>query len=167
MLLFPFQASARYDPAFQWYTVRTDHFIIYYPKGHELVAQRVLSLCEKVHKDITGYLGVEPRPCPIVLDPGTDIFNGYLSLFPSRISLYETPLYSLRGIGPGSDLLDLVFTHEYTHYVHITTSLGWYFPYPICPIGSKAPGPGFDRYPPVPGGPAFLQQGAEPPSGIS
>ena len=105
MLFFPFQASARYDPAFQWYTVRTDHFIIYYPKGHELAAQRVLTLCEKVHKDITGYLGFEPRPCPIVLDPGTDIFNGYLSLFPSRISLYETPLYSLRGFGPGSDLI--------------------------------------------------------------
>ena len=126
MLFFPFQASARYDPAFQWYTVRTDHFIIYYPKGHELAAQRVLTLCEKVHKDITGYLGFEPRPCPIVLDPGTDIFNGYLSLFPSRISLFETPLYSLRGFGPGSDLMDLLFTHEYTHYVHITTSLGWY-----------------------------------------
>ncbi len=126
MFLFPFHASGRYNPAFQWYTVRTDHFIIYYPKGHEQVAQRVLSLCEEVHKDVTGFLGFEPQPCPIVLDPGTDIFNGYLSLFPSRISLYETPLYSLRGIGPGSDLLDLVFTHEYTHYVHITTSLGWY-----------------------------------------
>ena len=71
MLLFPFQASARYDPALQWYTIRTNHFIIYYPKGHELVAQRVLTLGEKVHKDITGYLGVEPLPCPIVLDPGT------------------------------------------------------------------------------------------------
>jgi hypothetical protein len=126
MLIFPFQASARYDPAYQWHTIRTDHFIIYYPKGHELAAQRVLTLCEKVHKDITGYLGVEPGPCPIVLDPGTDIFNGYMSLFPSRISLVETPLYSLRGVGPGSDLMDSVFTHEYTHFVHITTSLGWY-----------------------------------------
>jgi hypothetical protein len=75
MLLFPFQASARYDPAFQWYTVRTDHFIIYYPKGHELVAQRVLSLCEEVHKDVTGFLGFEPQPCPIILDPGTDLFE--------------------------------------------------------------------------------------------
>lgn len=126
LLISPCQVSARYDPALQWYTVRTNHFTIYYPKGHELLAQRVLTLCEKVHRDITGYLAVEPRPCPIVLDPGTDIFNGYLSLFPSRISLYETPPYSLRGAGPGSDLLDLVFTHEYTHYVHITTKLGWY-----------------------------------------
>ena len=48
------------------------------------MAQRVLSLGEEVHKDITGFLGFEPRPCPIVLDPGTDIFNGYLSLFPSQ-----------------------------------------------------------------------------------
>ena len=90
------------------------------------LAQRVLSLCEEVHKDVTGYLGVEPRPCPIVLDPGTDIFNGFMGIFPSKISLYETPLYTVRGFGPGSDLMDLVFTHEYTHYVHITTRLGWY-----------------------------------------
>jgi hypothetical protein len=126
ILIFPSGASARYSPAYQWYTIRTDHFTIYYPKGHEQAAQRVLQLCEKVHKDITGYLGVEPRPCPIVLDPGTDIFNGYQSLFPTRISLYETPPYSLRGVDSGSDLMDSVFTHEYTHYVHITTRLGWY-----------------------------------------
>ena len=126
MLLFSSPASARYDPALQWYTVRTDHFIIYYPKGHELLAQRVLALSEKVHKDITGYLGVEPRRCPIVLDPGTDLLNGYMSIFPSRISLYETPPYSFRGFSPGSDLVDLVFTHEYTHFVHLTTRRGWY-----------------------------------------
>lgn len=126
ILISAFQASARYDPALTWCTIQTDNFIIYYPEGHELLAQRVLSLCEKVHKDITGYLGVEPRPCPIVLDPGTDIFNGFMDVFPSRISLFETPLYTVRGFGPDSDLMDLVFTHEYTHYVHITTRLGWY-----------------------------------------
>ncbi len=126
ILAIPPYASARYDPALQWCTVQTDNFIIYYPKGHELLAQRVLSLCEEVHKNITGYFGVEPRPCPIVLDPGTDIFNGFMGIFPNRISLYETPLYTVRGFGPESDLMDLVFTHEYTHYVHITTRLGWY-----------------------------------------
>ena len=126
ILTIPLNASARYDPALQWCTVQTDNFIIYYPKGHELLAQRVLSLCEEVHKDVTAYLGVEPRPCPIVLDPGTDLFNGFMEVFPSKISLYETPLYTVRGFGPGSDLMDLVFTHEYTHYVHITTRLGWY-----------------------------------------
>ncbi|HVN72663.1 MAG TPA: hypothetical protein VMU10_11635, partial [Desulfomonilia bacterium] len=126
IFLFPFQASARYDPSFQWCTVRTDNFIIYYPEGHELLAQRVLSLCEEVHKDIAGYLGVEPRPCPIVLDPGTDLFNGFMNVFPNRISLYETPPSTVRGFGPSSDIMDLVFTHEYTHYVHITTRLGWY-----------------------------------------
>jgi len=128
-ILFLLQASpswARYDPALTWRTIQTDDFIIYYPEGHEQLAQRVLSLCPEVHRDITGYLGVEPRRCPIVLDPGTDVFNGYMATFPNRISLYETPLFTVRGFGPGSDLMDMVFTHEYTHYVHITTRLGWY-----------------------------------------
>jgi WD40 repeat protein len=122
----PFIASARYDSSWIWYTVRTENFIIYYPQGHEQLAQRVLSLCEEVHRDITGFLGVEPEPCPIVLNPGTDIFNGYMNVFPSRISLHETPAYNVRDFGPGSDLLDHVFTHEYTHYAHITTRRGWY-----------------------------------------
>lgn len=126
LLFFPLCLSARYDPGWEWHTVRTDDFIIYYPKGHEAFAQRVLSLCEEVKGDVAGYFGVEPRPCPIVLNPGTDIFNGYMSIFPSMISLYETPLHTFKGIGTGSDLMDLVFTHEYTHYVHITSRRGWY-----------------------------------------
>ncbi|MEW6187244.1 MAG: hypothetical protein AB1585_16035 [Thermodesulfobacteriota bacterium] len=122
----PFSAQARYDPSYQWYTVRNDHFILYYPKGHELAAQRILNLSKKVYKEVTAYLEVKPPLCPIVLDPGTDLFNGYMTLFPSRISLYETPRHSLTGFGPASDLMELVFIHEYTHFVHITTRLGWY-----------------------------------------
>lgn len=123
---FPYQAFARYDPKLQWRIVKTDNFIIYYPAGHEALAQRVLSLCSEVHRDVTGFLGVTPRRCPIVLNPGTDLFNGFMAPLPNRISLYEAPLYTVRGFGPGSDILDLVFTHEYTHYAHITTRLGWY-----------------------------------------
>lgn len=122
----PPKSSARYDPSLVWHTVSTDNFIIYYPEGHEPVAQRVISLSEEVYEDVTGYLKVQPMPCPVVLDPGTDVFNGYMALFPSRISLYETPLNTVQGFGPGSDIMDLVFTHEYTHYAHITARLGWY-----------------------------------------
>lgn len=28
--------------------------------------------------------------------------------------------------GPGSDAVDRLFTHEFTHFVHLTTKLGWY-----------------------------------------
>jgi len=117
---------ARYNPGWKWRSVRIDNFTIYYPEGHEKHAQRVLSLSDEVYRDVTGYLGIKPRPCPVVLNPGTDIFNGYYSPFPNRISLFETPFYTLRGFGAASDIVDLVYTHEYTHYVHVTTRLGWY-----------------------------------------
>ncbi|MFC1528917.1 TolB family protein [Candidatus Latescibacterota bacterium] len=120
------QSHARYNPGWKWRTVRTDNFTIYYPKGHEEFARRIVLLCDEVYDDVTGYLGVKPRNCPIVLNPGTDMFNGFMSGFPNRISLFETPTHSVRGFGPGSDIIDLVFTHEYSHYVHITTRLGWY-----------------------------------------
>ena len=120
-------AHARYNPRWNWRTVRTEHFIVYYPEGHEAFARRVLALCPEVYGDISGYLGVKPDPVPIVLNPGTDVFNGFYTIFPNRISLFETPVSILRGFGSStSDLMDLVFTHEYTHYAHITTRSGIY-----------------------------------------
>ena len=126
MVLLSASSDGRYPPEWEWRTIRTEHFTIYYPKGHEAFAQRVLSLTDEVYADVVGYLGVKPRRCPIVLNPGTDLFNGVYCPFPNRISLFETPLFRVRGFGPGSDIVDLVFTHEYTHFVHLTTRLGWY-----------------------------------------
>ncbi len=131
VLLFVFMcaasADARYNPGWNWRTIRTDHFLIYYPEGHEAFARRVLALAPEVHRDISGYLGVKPAPLPIVLNPGTDIFNGFYTPFPNRVSLFETPVPGLRGFGSStSDLVDLVFTHEYTHFTHITTRSGVY-----------------------------------------
>ena len=126
MVLVSAFSDARYPPEWEWRTIRTEHFTIYYPNGHEAFAQRVLSLTDEVYADVVGYLGVKPRRCPIVLNPGADVFNGFYSPFPNRISLFETPLFRVRGFGPGSDIVDMVFTHEYTHFVHLTTRLGWY-----------------------------------------
>jgi hypothetical protein len=123
---FPKKSHARFDPRWKWRTVRTDNFTFYYPEGHEAAAARIIGLSDEVYGDVTGYLGVTPRRCPAVLHPGTDFFNGWYSILPNRIVLYETPLYTLKHFGPGSDLMDLVYTHEYTHYVHITTRLGLY-----------------------------------------
>ncbi|MFC1692486.1 TolB family protein, partial [Candidatus Latescibacterota bacterium] len=120
------QSHARYHPGWKWRTICNDHFTIYYPEGHELFARRVLSLTGEVYDDVAGYLDVKPRRCPIVLNPGTDIFNGFYNVFPNRISLFETPVFTLRGLGPGSDFMDEVFTHEYTHFAHVTTRQGWY-----------------------------------------
>jgi DNA repair protein RecO (recombination protein O) len=50
-LMFALEASARYDPSWEWYTIQADEFTIYYPKGHELFAQRVLSLCNEAIRE--------------------------------------------------------------------------------------------------------------------
>lgn len=126
LLLFPDLSWGRYDPSWSWKTHESDHFTLYYPEGHEDFAKRVLALEKEVYSDVTGYLGTAPPHCPVVLNPGTDVFNGFYSPFPNRISLYETPYHSLRGFGPSSDPMDGVFTHEFSHFVHITSRLGWY-----------------------------------------
>ncbi|MCD6307897.1 MAG: PD40 domain-containing protein [Candidatus Latescibacteria bacterium] len=117
--------SARYDPHIDWRVVRTDHFTLYYPRGHEAFARRVLSLSEGVRDDVTGYFSVSPMRLPIVLYPDTDRFNGFYSVLPHRISLYETPLPDFMWIGTSTDdLVKGVFVHEYTHFAHITSSRG-------------------------------------------
>ena len=125
-IFFPSLVSANYKPGWDWKTIQTENFTIYYPEGHEPVAQRILSLSNEVYKDVTGYMGSKPPKCPIVINPGTDIFNGFFSPLPNRISLYETPPFYLRGFGPSSDIVDTVFTHEFTHFVHLTAAAGWY-----------------------------------------
>ncbi|MBF0226129.1 MAG: PD40 domain-containing protein [Desulfobacterales bacterium] len=127
ILLFYLPSSyARYNPSWNWLKIETAYFIIYYPEGHEDLAQRVLSLTNEVYEDVTGFVGITPRQCPIILNPATDIINGFFDVLPNRISLFETPPYSLKEFGHSSDLMDNIFTHEYTHYVHITAQLGWY-----------------------------------------
>lgn len=127
ILAAPDAAQARYNPRWNWRTVTSGDITVYYPEGREAFARRVLELTPGVRRDVTGYLGVPPRKLSVVLNPGTDIFNGFYSPFPNRISLFETPVSSLRGFGASTDdLVDLVYTHEYTHFVHITTRSGPY-----------------------------------------
>ena len=122
----PESADARYQPGIRWRTIRGPAVTVYYPAGHEAFARRVASYTSEVTGDVNGYFGVIPPSLPIVLHPGTDVFNGYYSPFPNRISLFETPTPSLRGFGNSlSDLIDLVYTHEYAHYVHITLPGRW------------------------------------------
>jgi len=121
------EVEARYRPDVKWRVARTGHFVLYYPEGREEFASRVLSLSDGVYRDVAGYFGVSPRVLPVVLHPHTDVFNGFYSLFPNRISLFETPDDDFRWPGSTtSDILDLVFVHEYTHYVHITSTGGWF-----------------------------------------
>ena len=126
LFLISLPVDARYHPGWRWRTARSGEFTIYYPEGSEAFARRVLSLGDSVHEGVSGYLGVTPRRCQVVLHPGTDLLNGYYAPFPNRICLLETPPATMKGQFPGSDIVRTVFTHEMAHYVHLTTNLGWF-----------------------------------------
>ncbi len=118
--------QAGYDPSWKWQTLKNDQFTIYYPEGYEETAYHIYGLSNQVYDSVNGYLGVEPRNCPVVINPGTDLFNGFYSPLPNRISLYETPLANLSYFGPDEDPALGLFIHEYAHFSHITMRLGWY-----------------------------------------
>lgn len=124
----PASLTARYRPDYNWRTVRAGRFVIYYVAGHEDIARRVVQLTTEVGRDVTGYLGVDPPECPVILAPAEADFNGFYMPFPNRVTLFETPIADelmLATFGTHhSDLLDLLFTHEYTHFAHKTMDDG-------------------------------------------
>ena len=120
-------ALARYNPGIHWRTASNNRITVYYPSGHEAFARRVLSLSREVHDDVDGFLVTDTGTLAVVLHPQTDNFNGFYTPFPNRISLYETPYYDLTYFGETlDDLVDQVYTHEYTHFAHITMRRGWF-----------------------------------------
>ena len=125
LVFFSTGVSARYNPSWRWRVAETDNFRVYFPEGSEEFAARTISLADSVYKDVNGYYNVNPRRLPVVLNPGTDSFNGFYVPFQHRISLFETPVSDLKYYGSStSDIVDMVFTHEYGHFAHITSAKG-------------------------------------------
>jgi hypothetical protein len=114
-----------FDPALRFQQLSTEHFVIYFHQGEERLAQRLARIAEETWIALQGPLGrTPPRRTRVVLADQTELFNGYATPVP-----YNTVvLYAVTPSGAGSnfdDWLRLIFTHEFTHIVHLDRSEGW------------------------------------------
>jgi hypothetical protein len=107
-----------------WKTLKTDHFLLFYPAGRETQALEALGTLERWRgyvEDLTGRRG-GPR-LPVVLpDLGTDS-NGYADFVFRRIHLYLYPP-SAGELAFGPSWWAEVGVHEYTHWMHLTSASG-------------------------------------------
>lgn len=105
----------------------TNHFSIHFHQGEEALARRLAPIAE----DVWRALGIAPGHRPpshseVVLIDQTEIANGFATPFP-----YDTILITASWpagaefIGKTDDWLRLVFSHEFTHIVHLDRSEGW------------------------------------------
>jgi hypothetical protein len=123
----PAAAASRYDPRLPFRTLTTPHFVIYYHRGEEPLVSRLRTIVEEVHTALTTRLKTTPKGrTHVVLVDQTDLANGFATPYPyDTIQMTAVPPTAGEIIGNFDDWLTLVFTHEYTHVLHLDRSEGW------------------------------------------
>jgi Tol biopolymer transport system component len=118
-------AVSLFDPRLTFRTLRTEHFVIHFHQGEDALAQRLALIAEEAWLALQRALAATPPPrTEVVLADQTDLANGYATPVP-----YNTiVIYTVTPSGADfefDDWLRLVFTHEFTHVVHLDRSEGW------------------------------------------
>ena len=120
-------ANERYDPRLRFRTLSTRHFDIHFHQGEENLAHLLGGTAESVAKEMEPRLGRPQGRVQVILVNQTDLSNGWAT--PTPYNLIEIVAATPRSdslIGNTSDWLRLVFTHEYTHVLHLERSRGWF-----------------------------------------
>ncbi len=104
--------------------ILNDHFQIIYDKGDYAAALEIASYSEEVLAEISSLLGYYPKErIPVILIGQNALSNGYYSPLPAKIALYiNSP--ADRFLGSSASWLRTLFTHELTHYIHLTAPVG-------------------------------------------
>jgi Tol biopolymer transport system component len=120
------QAATRYDPRLRFKTFTTAHFDVHAHQGEEMLAARLTAIAERVRSRFEPTLGVPRGRVQVILVDQTDIANGWATPFPyDAVEITAVPPFEDDLIGNTTDWLELAFTHEYTHILHLDRSRGF------------------------------------------
>lgn len=110
-----------FDGKLKYYTLKTEHFFIHFPQNLSGVAEEMRELTEKVHDRMTARLEWKPgRRTHVVLTDKSETSNGVASVLPDNyILLYAAIPTPDSSLDHYRDYYEYLFTHEYTHILHI------------------------------------------------
>jgi hypothetical protein len=119
-------AASRYDPHLRFRVIRTPHFSVLFHQGEDEMAARLGVIAEEVHATLSRQLNVESeRHTRVILVDQNDDANGWATPLPfDTIEVSAAAPAPSDAIGNTDDWLRLVFTHEYTHILHLDQSRG-------------------------------------------
>jgi len=118
--------SDRYDPRLRFHTISTQRFDVHYHQGEEDDARRLAALAETIAAELDATLGPASGRVQVVLVDQSDLSNGWATPVPfNTIEITAAAPGAASTIGNTRDWLRLVFTHEYTHIVHLSRGRGW------------------------------------------
>jgi WD40-like Beta Propeller Repeat len=119
-------AATRYDPRLRFRTISTTRFDIHFHQGEEQLARRLARIAEEVADRLAPELGRPRGRVHVILVSQTDLSNGFATPIPyNLIEINAVPPPGQSLIGNTDDWLRLVFSHEYTHVVHLDEGRGW------------------------------------------
>ncbi len=126
----PFSSADPYgiSPFFNWKTIESEHFRITFPEEYSPVAQRVANIYEEAHQTYIPLFRWEPnQKTQVVLLDNQDSANGITSaLGRFGMILWMTLPESSDNINYYDEWLRLLIFHEYTHFVNMDTTYGFY-----------------------------------------
>ncbi len=126
VLASPAWSAGLLDPLLRFRQVRTAHFTIYFHQGEDRLAARLAAMAEEVRLQVGSALGSEPPlHTHVILADQSESANGWATPLPRNIIFLNAAAPSGADlIGRTDNWLRLVFTHEYTHIVHLDRSRG-------------------------------------------
>ena len=126
LLATPARGAGLLDPFLRFRQVRIAHFTIYFHQGEERLAARLAAMAEEVRVQVGDALGTEPPArTHVILADQSESANGWATPLPRNTIFLNAAVPSGADfIGQTDEWLRLVFTHEYTHIVHLDRSRG-------------------------------------------
>jgi Tol biopolymer transport system component len=122
----PVCAANRYDPRLRFRSITTPRFNIYFHQGEEQLARRLAAIVEEVADRMTRQIGTANGRVHVILVDQNDLSNGWAVPAPYNVIEITAAAPSAESaIGNTDDWLRLVFSHEYTHIVHLDKARGW------------------------------------------
>lgn len=115
------------DPRLRFAHIDTPHFTIYFHEGEEALSSHLAAIAEDVRSRVGASLQTSlPLRTHVILADQSEFANGYATPLPrDTIFLNATAPSGAEFIGNADDWLRVLFTHEYTHIVHLDRSRGW------------------------------------------
>jgi hypothetical protein len=119
-------AAISHDASLEWQTLRSNHFTIHFHQNGEGAARQVLAMAEGVHQRLSPLMEWQPAgPTEIVLSDEYDLANGWATPYPgNRMTLFMSAPDALDGLEDHAGWMEMVFTHEYLHILHLDKATG-------------------------------------------
>ena len=130
-LFFPIAVRAAFfPPKMEVLTVKTEHFYIHYAKEAAGPAKVLLNMIEGIHDHVSqDFKWVPKGRTHVVLVDTSDRANGLATVLPANyIMLYVATPEADSSLDSYHDYLEMLFTHEYTHIIHMDQHYRWATP---------------------------------------